>query len=160
MREIKERMADGTIRGNGDTPEERFWFNVRKSNGCWLWAGCTNGRYGNMTIKQRGWKSHRYSYFLHNGKIPKGKEICHKCDNTLCVNPSHLFAATHSENMQDMVGKDRASHGESHTNAKLTGEDVLEIRKSTATYKELARIYNVHDSHICRIKNKERWRRL
>lgn len=34
-------------------------------------------------------------------------EVCHSCDNTLCVNPGHLFTATHKQNMEDCVDKKR-----------------------------------------------------
>lgn len=36
--------------------------------------------------------------------------ICHKCDNTSCVNPKHLFCGTRQDNINDMMIKKRARH--------------------------------------------------
>jgi len=49
------------------------------------------------------------------------------------------------------------TRGEKHPFAKLTEKDVLEIRSSTLTQKELASIYNVKPNAISRIINRKRW---
>jgi len=88
--------------------ELSFWKNVQIAgeNDCWLWIGATHGgkegyRYG--TLDGRIY-SHRFSYFLHNdsGEGDGGTmEVCHKCNNPLCVNPKHLYLGTHKQNMAD-----------------------------------------------------------
>ena len=102
------------------TVEERFWEKVDKKNknGCWMWIGHTRGngklQYGKFDIHGKQISAHRMSWILTNGDIPdihgtdkRGTCILHKCDNTLCVNPSHLFVGTHADNMRDKVIKGR-----------------------------------------------------
>jgi hypothetical protein len=87
---------------------ERFLSYVKKSDGCWEWTGrVTSGRYGSFTIKGRQYGSHRVSYMLFKGNIPKGLNICHECDNVKCVRPSHLWPGTQTQNIYDMMSKGR-----------------------------------------------------
>lgn len=89
----------------------RFYFRVLATDGHWLWNGSKNraGGYGFFSWNGKQGYAHRFSYELHKGPIPDGLEIMHSCDIPECVYPEHLFTATHSENMQDMVHKQR--HG-------------------------------------------------
>ncbi len=104
---------------------------------CWWWTGGKNGQgYGEIWYKRVSFKVHRLSanlYLYFN--ISSELDVCHHCDNPSCFNPDHLFIGTVKDNMQDMIRKGRAKHslGEEVHTAKLTEEQVLEIRKS---YKE------------------------
>ena len=76
---------------------------------CWVWMGAKNNiGYGMMRDENKMRTTHRVSYEEHTGsKIPTGMCVCHKCDNTLCVNPSHLWLGTRKQNAQDMISKNR-----------------------------------------------------
>jgi hypothetical protein len=82
----------------------------KQPNGCWLWTGANNYKYGHFTLNNEIY-AHRSSFILHGNEIPKGMLVLHKCDVPLCVNPNHLFLGNHAENMQDKVQKNRQSRG-------------------------------------------------
>lgn len=67
---------------------------------CWYWAGQIkpNG-YGALWFDSKKVYAHRFSYEVYKGEIPRGLEIDHLCNNRLCINPDHLEAVTHRENL-------------------------------------------------------------
>lgn len=72
--------------------EDRFWANVEKTDGCWIWRGALNkingaGQFGHDTRK---YAAHRVSYELHFGRIPDRTTVRQSCGNKLCVRPQHL----------------------------------------------------------------------
>ena len=144
------------------TPEE-FWVRVDQSGGpdsCWEWKKGRNSKgYGEFLTDGKSMLAHRYAYTLVNGPIPKGMMVCHVCDNPPCCNPTHLFSGTGADNMQDAAQKGRI---QSH--AKLTEEQVKEIR---AKYKfreysatRLGREYGVYDWTILCIVNRITWKHV
>lgn len=99
------------------TIEDRFWSYVDKNGPipeyrpdlgpCWLWTGGKTLGYGVLGRGKRGSgqiKAHQFSYELHKGSIPEGKEPDHLCRVPACCNPDHLEAVTHRENCLRGVG--------------------------------------------------------
>ena len=85
----------------------RFWAKVKKGDGCWEWQAQNVNGYGRIRINGKLVLSHRVVWEMNNGKIPNGIDILHSCDNPSCVNPKHLWAGTHQENMKDRDNKNR-----------------------------------------------------
>jgi len=165
---LKRGSADDSGSRKKDTGDEIQRFNkkyeIDEISGCWNWIGSKRANskgvnYGRHFInKGKSIGAHRFSYQYYVGEIKKGNYICHHCDNPLCVNPLHLFQGTHKDNMKDMVIKNRAdkSRGEDKKAlAKLTNIQADEIRKLQISQSKIAKIYNVSQTTIGRIKRKE-----
>lgn len=81
---------------------------------------------------------------------------------TILVNPQHLFLGTNLDNIKDKVSKNRQgraykNRGINHPTAKLTEEDVKNIRNSPLPQKVLAEMYKTTQPNISLIKNKHNW---
>jgi len=150
----------------GLTPEERFWAKVEKTDSCWLWRASTTDGYGRMTINRRLRLAHRVSWEIANGAIPDGLLVLHDCpggDNPLCVNPAHLYLGVNADNSRDAVLKHQMSHGECHKGAKLTEQDVREIRRrkqNGESHRMLAKEFGVSSGRISDIGNRRSWRHV
>ena len=85
--------------------------------------------------------------------------VRHTCDNKLCINPDHLVLGTHNDNVQDRVNRNRSAKGENNGRAKLTVEQVKEIRNDTILTKiQLGRKYGVDPKTIFQILNFQIWK--
>jgi hypothetical protein len=151
--------------------ENRFWSNVNKgtSVSCWEWLASLDGNgYGQFRcpITKRPKRAHRIAWEFINGQIPKGKFLCHHCDNRKCVNPAHLFIGTALDNTRDMDKKGRRisvpMYGENHAMAVLTNKDVLEVKdllqSGVLTQREIAKDYGVCFSTINHIAKGRQWK--
>jgi len=141
---------------------------------CIVWTGAHLKKkglqvsYGFLNVK-RGTKknmpmlAHRAQWIIHNGRIPDGLDVCHKCDNRSCIRIDHLFLGTRKENMEDCIRKKRNIFGEKCKNAKLTEEQAKEIKNlkgSGIWAKELCLKYGVKPSTVKHIWYGERWKHI
>lgn len=165
------------------TLPQRFWDKVQITETCWIWIGGKRDSRPAMAYGCFYWQgargsSHIIVWTIANERPSGGLDVCHKCDNPSCVNPSHLFLGTRSENMRDCSRKgrtgpqrhpesrargerhgsktkpERLRRGENNPIHKLTEENVIEIKKSLrqgCTKLSLARAYGVSEKAIYQI---------
>lgn len=155
------------------TIKERFFKKVNKTDTCWLWTAANRaGGYGCIKVNSKTVDAHRVSWQIHNGEIPEGMLVCHKCDVRLCVKPGHLFLGTARDNAIDAIKKGRLfdlknsipSHGEHHKDSKLTQKQVAEILIKHIPFqystRKLAREYKVNQSTIMAILKRRTWKHV
>jgi hypothetical protein len=144
-------------------PEDRFWDKVKKTKSCWIWIGKKRkDGYGVLSINGKEVRVHRFVMRQFNPAI----KVLHKCDNPSCVNPNHLFIGTQLDNIKDMYKKNRGSiyftgKGENNPNAKLTNDQVRDIRNKYIPFKygtrKLAIEYKMAQQTIWKIVKGQRY---
>lgn len=162
--------------------DEHFWSRVdhngpilRRSLGrCWMWLGERHNRtigYGRVQRRKKRYLAHRWAWFLAHGKHARPCAL-HKCDNTMCVRPSHLFEGTKADNNFDKVAKDRQARGEVigrrvqgelHSLSRATTRLVMQIRQQVANgrlQKDIAQEVGLSRQIISNIVCGRRWRHV
>lgn len=156
------------------------------ASACWNWpASRTAAGYGQLTYRRDGKTllayAHRVAFFIATGNEASALEVCHRCDNPACFNPSHLFMGTHSENSADMAAKGRGNvgkrfplgdrhwtrkravdviRGSAHASSKVTEAEVLHILSSADSGASLARKFGITESAISAIRKRKVWRHV
>ena len=147
------------------------------NTGCVLWTGPLHSHgYGYFRYRGRNTLAHRAAYEAHLGPVPAGLFVCHRCDTPACINPAHLFAGTPADNVHDMIAKGRyrggplrlptleqRARGSRHGRAKLTEQDVVEIRRAAnggETQASLAVRFSVAASLISFICTRKIWKHV
>jgi hypothetical protein len=143
----KRGMTDVELKGWLETQ-----YDVNE-NGCWVWRGGKTDEYGSIGYKGRSPRVHRLYWLLSGRTIPEGLGLLHGKDcSKACYNPEHLHPGNQSENALDCHRDNTMTH------AKLTSEQILEIRARTdKTIVQLAEEYNVSFQHISAIITRKRW---
>lgn len=143
---------------------ERFEKKIGDMTDCWEWIGTKSATgYGQFFMQGKLEQAHRASWKIYNGKIPKGKCVCHGCDNRLCVNPYHLWLGTQADNVKDMMEKGRGIKASSENNGgvKLSWAEVDAIRNlypQMKSHRKLAKQFRISRRQISRIVRNLSWK--
>ncbi len=159
--------------------ECRFWSKVSRRGPleCWPWiASLDSHGYGHIWWNGALVLAHRVAFEL---EVKPLAEPCvlHECDSPACCNPAHLFPGSKQDNSDDCIrkGRDRKATGDASgsrlyperyprgarvNTARLTPEDVAEIRASTEPGPILAGRFGVNRSTITRVRTRASWAHL
>lgn len=154
-----------------NTPKDVWRFVAKRgANECWEWQGYRFAKgYGRIAIGRKMYAAHRVVYFLEFGGIelsaPRDPAIpefvLHKCDNTFCCNPKHLFLGSYGDNAADRCEKGRSADvsGAKNPRAKLANDavDIRWIFSLGAPRSAIAREYGVSWASIDKIVSGERY---
>ena len=158
-----------------------FWSHVERRDDecCWEWSGSLTRGYGQIGSLTTTFLAHRFSYAMHNGPVPSGMCVLHRCDNRACVNPAHLFLGTIADNNADAVAKGRARvgfpgairphtilRGRANRGAMTSLDDAgaFAIRSLAAmnagTHREIAKEFGVSRWLVWAIANGKKWKHV
>ncbi len=104
---------------------------IEPYSGCWLWtAGTRTWGYAQTSLKNKTYSAHKVLYEDKFGKVPDGLELDHLCKVKCCVNPSHLEAVTHTENVRrgralEAIRRERLSRTHCKWGHEFTTENTL-----------------------------------
>lgn len=144
----RPKLLDALAGGRRALIEDRFWSHVdrRGADECWEWIASrrANG-YGQVSISRHPFKAHRVSFFLAHGWEPP--MVLHDCDNRPCVNPAHLRAGTHKDNMADCAAKGRMARQLDSS----TRTAVVELARSGFSGRGIARHLAISHRSVGRI---------
>lgn len=97
------------------------YFQLEPNSGCWLWLGpylTYRGGYGVFNRAPNGYvtaRAHRVAWELYKDvKLTEEIHVLHSCDNSICVNPDHLWLGGQEDNMRDMAMKGRQLQGKNN----------------------------------------------
>jgi hypothetical protein len=158
---IKQMVNKLNIFTLNDIRKFTFSYEINLLTKCWVWKkSLFHNGYGCISYKNNAYRAHRFSYEYFIGEIPKGIFVCHFCDNRKCVNPEHLFLGHPKDNSKDMLNKDRSAKGINHSQAKLTIEEVMKIKKMIAEglrTLDIAKQFSISRQAITDIRYSRTW---
>lgn len=166
------------LQNDFQSDEQRFWSRVTKlSNApyCWLWGKQTSNQQPMMWFHGKREDPQHVAFRLcKRGEVPERGCVIATCGNSRCVNPNHLQALTreeyriwHANHISDLqIGKPSlgsGGKGEHNPNARLTADQVREIRRKRDQGEPILSIaaeYGCSRSCIGLITTRRNWKHI
>lgn len=152
-----QRLKDNSVVGPGP-------HNMEQLGLCWNWTGA---------LKHDGYPEHtrqigisasgpQFAYFVKTKQtaFPAGTEASHQCGNKICVNPDHIEAETHPENLAQKILHGTSNHGAKNHSAKLSEEQARLIKfrdRSTMSRQACADLYKISLMIVTQIDRGYTW---
>jgi hypothetical protein len=135
---------------------------AHESDDCFLWpAPLKRRQYPCITQNGKQLRINRIvCAHFHGAPSSERLEAAHRCGNKACINYRHLYWATPKQNSDDRLIHGTANRGTRNGRAKLTIQQVLQIRKTVGSPKDIAPLYGVSHQSISNIRNGYSWRWL
>jgi hypothetical protein len=140
---------------------------VMLTRGGRLLKGCYDAKgYRRVSLcregRTRGFHVHTLVAAAFLGPRPPGMVTRHKDGNTKNNSVTNLAYGTSQDNSDDMRLHGTVRRGSNHARAKVTDEQVLEIRAlhRILTYRELAGRFGLSVNQIDNIVNRHQWRHI
>ena len=142
---------------------------------CWIWTGhAAKGsvpmvRYKSTEGKSVSVSARKMSAIIAGRTVRDGKVCVPSCGEPLCVNPEHVKILTSNDFLSRIskigtsgVANIRRAAKISETrrakHAKLTQEDVQQIRESNLSQRELGKIFGICQDRVSKIKRGAAWK--
>jgi len=136
-----------------DTPKVR-------GHHCRVWvAGTFSSGYAAMWDGEQTRLVSRLALRVLGGK-KRIKLALHHCDNTLCIEPEHLYSGSHASNSADMTARGRGTRGARHPKAALTEDQARVVKfapRIRGSREALAAEFGVSVSLVDGIRSGRNW---
>jgi len=136
-----------------DKLKARFETKYTIEGDCWIWHGHTDHAIPVFPVKRRYRSARQVALKIYTERnIPPKHVTRSACGNHLCVNPDHITVIPRA----DIFG-----HKQTHVSAKLTQDNVDEIRtllQDGLTHTSIAQRFDVSRSTISQIARVHNWR--
>ena len=119
------------------------------ATGCREWKAALCGGYGILRYRNANVGAHVAAAMAYYGVIPEGMIVCHRCDNKICVNPSHLYIGTYQENVHGALRRERFMGARK---VRLSTKEIAEIRLSPLSNRKLGDQFGISYATIGSIR--------
>lgn len=134
----------------------KFAKHVKREGECLIWQSTKDkAGYGTFQFRDGGQKfkirAHRAAYMLAGHDLQETEVIRHTCDTPACVNPAHLRAGSHADNVGDRVAKGRSARGADNGRATMSAAQVeaaRRLRQSGGNMSAFARRNGLNESTV------------